>query len=192
MIDVKKEELILSVGTKEVHFNLNQSLKQHDVEQAKCMRINSVNSVCKEKNDDFMNKNSFDDYILNSLYNDDIDKEELIAKDELAGALLNLSEEKIDDLRSSGVKIQEEEKSSEGLILKELPKHLKYVFLSEEKSKPVIIAAYLIAEKEQKMVEIMRKHKEAIAWSIEDLKGINLSICMHKILMEENAKTSIV
>ena len=26
---------------------------------------------------------------------------------------------------------------------------------------------------------------------MEDLKGINLSICMHKILMEENAKTSI-
>ena len=54
--------------------------------------------------------------------------------------MLSLSEEKIDDLRSGGVKIQEEEKSSEGLILKELPKHLKYVFLGEEKSKLVIIA----------------------------------------------------
>ena len=40
-------------------------------------------------------------------------------------------------------------------------------------------------------MEILIKHKEAIAWSIEDLKGINLSICMHKILMEENAKTYI-
>ena len=41
------------------------------------------------------------------------------------------------------------------------------------------------------MVEILRKHKEVIAWSVEDLKGINSSICMHKILMEENAKTSV-
>ena len=41
------------------------------------------------------------------------------------------------------------------------------------------------------MVETLRKYKEAIAWSMEDLKGINPSICMHKILMEENAKTSI-
>ena len=32
---------------------------------------------------------------------------------------------------------------------------------------------------------------EAIAWSIEDLKAISPSICMHKILFEENAKTSI-
>ena len=37
----------------------------------------------------------------------------------------------------------------------------------------------------------MRKQKEAIAWSVEDLKGIIPSICMHKILVEENAKTSI-
>ena len=44
--------------------------------------------------------------------------------------------------------IQEKEKISEGLILKEFPKHLKYVFLGEEKSKPVIIAVDLIAEKE--------------------------------------------
>ena len=40
-------------------------------------------------------------------------------------------------------------------------------------------------------MEILRKHKEVIAWSVEDLKGISPSICMHKILIEENAKTSI-
>ena len=87
MIDVKKGEITLRVGIEEVHFNLNQSLKQHDVEQAKCMRINSVIPVCKEKNDDFMNKNSFDDYIFNSLYNDDLEKEELIVEVELTGAV---------------------------------------------------------------------------------------------------------
>ena len=72
-----------------------------------------------------------------------------------------------------------------------MPEHLKYVFLGKEKSKTVIIVAYLTIEKEQKVVEIMRKHKEAIAWLVEDLKGILSSIYMHKILMEENAKTSI-
>ena len=41
------------------------------------------------------------------------------------------------------------------------------------------------------MVKMLRKHQEAIAWSVEELKGINPSISMHKILMEENAKTSI-
>ena len=41
------------------------------------------------------------------------------------------------------------------------------------------------------MVETINKHLETFAWSVEDLNGINPSICMHKILMEENAKTSV-
>ena len=41
------------------------------------------------------------------------------------------------------------------------------------------------------MVKILRKYQEVIAWSIEDLKGVNPSIFMHKILMKEIAKTSI-
>ena len=84
-----------------------------------------------------------------------------------------------------------EEKSYEGLVLKELPKHLKYVFLDKERSKSVIIPANLTAKKEYKVVETLRKHQEAIAWLVEGLKGINPSICMHKILMEENVKTSV-
>ena len=42
-----------------------------------------------------------------------------------------------------------------------------------------------------KLIEILENYKEAIAWSVEDLKGISPSICMHKILLEENPKTSI-
>ena len=75
--------------------------------------------------------------------------------------------------------------------MKELPRHLKYEFLEQEKRKPVIISAALIEAEEQKLLVILRKYKEAIAWSIEDLKGISPSICMHKILLEDNAKTSI-
>ena len=44
---------------------------------------------------------------------------------------------------------------------------------------------------EQKLLEILRKYKEAITWSIEDLKGIGPSICMHKIFLNDNAKNSI-
>ena len=69
--------------------------------------------------------------------------------------------------------------------------HLKYAFLKAEKSKPVIISADLIEHKEHKLLEILRKYKGAIAWSIEDLKGVSPSICMHKIILEKNAKTSI-
>ena len=75
--------------------------------------------------------------------------------------------------------------------MKELPKHLKYAFLEPEKAKPVVISASLTEHEEQKLLETLSKYKEAIAWSIEYLKGINPSICMHLILLEDNAKTSI-
>ena len=75
--------------------------------------------------------------------------------------------------------------------MKELPSHLKYAFFKPEKAKPIIISAALTEPEEQKLLETLRKYKEAIAWSIEDLKGISHSICMHKILLEDNANTSI-
>ena len=75
--------------------------------------------------------------------------------------------------------------------MKELPNHLKYAFLEPEKEKPVIISVALTEPEEQKMLETLRKYKETIVWSIEDLKGSSPSICVHKILLEDNAKTSI-
>ena len=75
--------------------------------------------------------------------------------------------------------------------MKELPSHLKYAFLEPEKGKPVVISAELTKNEEQRLLQILRKYKEVIAWSIEDLKGISPSIFMHKILLNDDAKTSI-
>ena len=108
----------------------------------------------------------------------------------MAETVLSLNERNIEYLNIEET-ISKEEKSSEGLVLKELPEQLKYVFLEEKRSKPVIIAVNLTIEKEQKVEEILRKHQEAISWLVEDLKGINPSICVHKILMEENVKTLV-
>ena len=85
----------------------------------------------------------------------------------------------------------EQETNAEGLMLKELPSHLKYAFLEPEGAKLVIISAALNENEEQQLLRILRNYKEAIAWSIEDLKGINPSICMHKILLNADAKTSV-
>ena len=56
---------------------------------------------------------------------------------------------------------------------------------------PVIISASLSPLEEEKLIEILGKHKSALAWSITDIKGIGPTICMHKILMEESYKPSI-
>ena len=51
-----------------------------------------------------------------------------------------------------------------------LSKHLKYAFLGDWKTLSVIISAYLSPSQEDKLVRILRDHKEAIGWSIADIK----------------------
>ncbi|XP_059441924.1 uncharacterized protein LOC132174256 [Corylus avellana] len=74
--------------------------------------------------------------------------------------------------------------------LKPLPDTLKYKYLDPIESLPVIIAADLDSDQEHELLEVLREHKEAIGWSIEDIKGISPTVVMHKIHLEENAKTS--
>ena len=68
---------------------------------------------------------------------------------------------------------------------------MKYAYLELPKSKPVIISARLSNDEEQKLLKILKKYQESIAWSIDELKVISPSICMHKILLEENEKPSV-
>ena len=107
--------------------------------------------------------------------------------------------EKVMSLRQNGMikgdnneeKEFHQETSAEGLVLKELQSHLKYAYSELPRSKPVIISARLSYAEEHKLLEILKKYQESIAWSIDELKGISPSICMHKILLEENAKQSV-
>ena len=71
------------------------------------------------------------------------------------------------------------------LELKTLPSTLKYAFLDEEKAKPVIISSKLDMKEEEQLVEVLRKNKEAIGWTLTDLKGLDPSLCTHRIFLEE-------
>ncbi|RDX87560.1 hypothetical protein CR513_30958, partial [Mucuna pruriens] len=72
--------------------------------------------------------------------------------------------------------------------LKPLPNHLKYAYFYSEQQLPVIIANNLREEQEEKVLEVLRQYKMAIGWKLSDLLGFNPSICMHRILMEEEVK----
>jgi len=73
------------------------------------------------------------------------------------------------------------------LELKALPPHLRYVYLGEENTLPVIIAADLNASQVECLVTVLKKFKRAIGWTIADIIGIPPGICSHKIqLMPDN------
>ena len=109
-----------------------------------------------------------------------LDEKTEIPKDHPLG--MEKAEKLVDSHLESAVK--EEPK----LELEPLPSSLQYVFLEEDSKLPVIIAAGLNDEQKKKLMAVLRKHKEAIAWKLFDIKGISPSYCTHKILMEEGYK----
>ncbi|KAM1366763.1 hypothetical protein ACFX2H_000296 [Malus domestica] len=74
------------------------------------------------------------------------------------------------------------------LELKPLLDHLKYVYLGDDETLPVIVSSSLTALKEEKLIQVLKEHKMAIGWTLADIKGINPTTCMHRILLEEGAK----
>ncbi|KAL4297728.1 hypothetical protein GQ457_12G018060 [Hibiscus cannabinus] len=77
------------------------------------------------------------------------------------------------------------------LELKQLPEQLKYAYLGNNETLPVIISSKLQAEQEERLIATLRQHKEALGWTIADIKGISPTICMHKILLEDNHKPTV-
>ena len=68
---------------------------------------------------------------------------------------------------------------------------MRYTYLGENQTLPVIILSKLSEEQESVLVQMLRKRVQALGWQISDIKGISPSYCMHKILMEEGHKTTI-
>ncbi|KAK4712761.1 hypothetical protein R3W88_007274 [Solanum pinnatisectum] len=55
------------------------------------------------------------------------------------------------------------------LELKQLPSHLRYVFLGANNTLPVILAADLNDEHVQAMIKVLIRYKRAIGWTIPDI-----------------------
>jgi len=78
-------------------------------------------------------------------------------------------------------------KSLPPLKLKTLPKHLKYIYLDGQNTLSVIIASHLTAGQEESLMSVLRKHREAIGWTITNIKGLSPAIVQHRIHPNEEA-----
>nr|GFC30368.1 reverse transcriptase domain-containing protein [Tanacetum cinerariifolium] len=90
------------------------------------------------------------------------------------------------DLKIVEPKTQSEEDEPPEVKLKELPPHLEYAFLGNNRKWPVIIAKDLSSNEKTDLINVLKTWKKAIAWKLTDIKGIDLEFCLHKILLEED------
>ncbi|GKF72940.1 hypothetical protein Tco_0219272, partial [Tanacetum coccineum] len=75
--------------------------------------------------------------------------------------------------------------------LNDLPPHLEYVFLEDNNKLPVIISKDLSGDEKTALIKVLKSRKQAIAWKLSNIKGINPEYCSHKILMEEDYEPAV-
>ncbi|GJR71826.1 reverse transcriptase domain-containing protein [Tanacetum coccineum] len=111
--------------------------------------------------------------------------EEMLNKDPYSP--LPLKDLKCEELKS--VKSSVDEPSE--LELKDLPSHLEYTFLEGTNKLPVIIAKNLKDKEKERLIKVLKSHKQAIAWKLSNIKGIDPQFRTHKILMEDDFKPAV-
>nr|GEV49443.1 reverse transcriptase domain-containing protein [Tanacetum cinerariifolium] len=105
---------------------------------------------------------------------------------------LNLLPMKNEDLKQADVTMTKPLiKEPPELKLKDLPSHLEYAFLEGTDKLPVIIFKVLKYKEKAALLKVLKSHKQAIAWKISDIKGIDPYFCTHKILMEDDFKPAV-
>jgi hypothetical protein len=98
-----------------------------------------------------------------------------------------VEEEKIEDIGD----IKPKEPQVPEVDLKPLPKVLKYEFLGPDKTYSVITIDELSPEENGKLLNLLKKHRKVIGYSINDLKGLTPAFCTHCIPMEDQCKTIV-
>ena len=77
------------------------------------------------------------------------------------------------------------------LELKPLPSNLRYAFLDSNFKFPFIVNSSLSNNDVNALCDELNNHKNAVGYSIVDLKGIGPNLCMHRIILDDHAKPSI-
>lgn len=75
--------------------------------------------------------------------------------------------------------------------LKPLPEGLRYAFLGTNSTYPVIVNASLTADQLNALLTELKKFRKALGYSLDDIKGISPDLCMHRIHLDDESKSSI-
>ena len=184
MIDYDDGLMKVRLDDEEINFNLHNAMK-HSKDKGACFKVDATDEVIMDTRKQLHKPTALERVLTDALNVLSAEEEKEI--EECLKELETLKE--IPPKKAKVEELKEDEKVEESKVeMKVLPSHLKYVFLEEDGTKPVIISSSLSNIEEEKLLKVLKHNKEAIGWSLSDLKGISPSYCMHKILMEDNFK----
>nr|GEU91299.1 reverse transcriptase domain-containing protein [Tanacetum cinerariifolium] len=163
IIRVKNKELNLGIGEDRATFHIDKAMQHSYVNDDTCFRMDVIDEITEDELDDLLDNSKpflntsekisetlldkeFKEFMSGNVQEDEVkdDFEELPSKNELR-------------IRTS---IQD---PPTDLEMKPLPKHLEYAFLAENSLLPVVISALLEQNEKERLVSVLKNHKEAFA-----------------------------
>ena len=185
--------MTLSFGNITVNLNIFNVIKEMGNEEDVC-EVTMIDSMVQK----YVDNVSYDDPLMACVVSPSWVEEVTTSESEFLHSIIEHSEvleangwvPKFETLPPIEDRVLPLEERPPKLELKPLPSHLKYAFLGEEETLPIIISSSLESDQEIKILDILRTHKTAIGWTIADIKGISPLICTHMIHLEEDVKPS--
>ncbi|GJR20271.1 reverse transcriptase domain-containing protein [Tanacetum coccineum] len=195
VIRVKQKQLNLEIRTERMIFNIDSVMKHSYSNDDTCFSIDVIDEILEEDFDALLDEGS---KIIHSIEGTLLEDEMFAKFDEFIAITTDKnygSESDIEDPPFEKITINTDykiktslEEPHTDLKLKPLPDNLEYVFLEEPFFLPVIILSQLSKEKKNKLISVLKKHKQAFSWKTTDIPGICPSFCKHKIQLLDDKK----
>ncbi|GKE90986.1 hypothetical protein Tco_1572081, partial [Tanacetum coccineum] len=194
-VRIAENMLVELVGTERKIFNIDSAMKRSYSNDDTCFSIDVIDEILEEDFDALLDKGS---KIIHSIEGTLLEEEIFAEFDEFMAITVDENSdsesdtedppfEKITINTNYKIKTSIEEPPTD-LELKPLPDNLEYVFLEEPSILPVIISSQLSKEKKNRLISVLKKHKQAFAWKTTDIPGICTSFCKHKIQLLDDKK----
>jgi len=189
-INVKNSTLTFDVGDVHVEFNFLRAAKFPSISD-ECNKIDVVDNLIQETTSNINDNDPLKHLMLNNSTTEDENSEVAECAQLLeASPPIPPSLIKVELLQDESNPLFDDAKAPE-VELKPLPSLMRYEFLGPKSTYLVIINANLNTTQVNSLLRVLRKHRKAIGYTLDDLKGIHPSWCMHWIFMEDNHKPSI-
>ncbi|GJV61424.1 hypothetical protein Tco_1467524 [Tanacetum coccineum] len=188
VIRVKQKQLNLGVGTERMIFYIDSTMKHSYSNDDTCFSIDVIDEILEKDFDGLLDVGSkilysIEGTLLEEEFFAEFDEFMAMTDDENSDSESDTEDppfEKITINIDYKIKTFIEEPLTD-LELKPLPDNLEYVFMEEPSFLPIIISSHLSKEKKNRLISVLKKHKQAFAWKTTNIPGIFPSFCKHKI-----------
>jgi len=193
LINCRSGQIEVSFGNKKMHLTVFKTMEEPSKEDDDdCFMIDIMDDIVENAKVHVITEDPLERFLILENSNDySLDRnidviDEIFHASVIEGQSYCSKPEPLPPLRSTPLPTSLE--LAPTLELKPLPENLKYVFLGINDTLPVIISSLLTTKQEKLLVTLLKRYPKAIGWSLADLKGLDPSICMHRINLTEESK----